>query len=30
MEGNWRLSLAAKVQGEVGTVQARLIFKAVE
>ena len=30
MEGNWRLSLAAKVQGEAGTVQARLIFKAVE
>jgi hypothetical protein len=30
MERNWRLSLAAKVQGEVGTVQARLIFKAVE
>jgi len=30
MEGNWRLSLAAKVQGETGTVQARLIFKAVE
>ena len=30
MEGNWRLSLAAKVQGEAGTLQARLIFKAVE
>lgn len=30
MEGNWRLSLAAKVQGEIGTVQNRLIFKAVE
>src|SRR5215208_316263 len=30
MEGNWRLSLAAKLQGEAGTVQARLIFKAVE
>src|SRR5215217_8046173 len=30
MEGHWRLSLAAKAQGEVGTVQARLIFKAVE
>jgi hypothetical protein len=30
MEGNWRLSLAAKVQGETGTLQSRLIFKAVE
>lgn len=30
MAGNWRLSLAAKVQGETGTVQARLFFKAVE
>lgn len=30
MEGRWRLSLAAKVQGETGTVQARLMFKAVE
>ena len=30
MERNWRLSLAAKVQGETGTVQARLVFKAVE
>lgn len=28
MEGNWRLSLAAKVQGEPGTVTGRLIFKA--
>ena len=27
MDGNWRLSLAAKVQGEVGTVQSRLVFK---
>ena len=30
MAGNWRLSLAAKVQGETGTAQARLTFKAVE
>lgn len=30
MDGNWRLSLAAKVQGETGTLQARLVFKAVE
>lgn len=30
MEGNWRLSVAAKLQGEAGTLQARLIFKAVE
>ena len=30
MEGNWRLSLAAKVQGETGTAQTRLTFKAVE
>ena len=29
MEGGWRLSLAAKVQGEVGTVQNRLLLKAV-
>ncbi|MGY2049123.1 FixH family protein [Methylobacterium sp. JK268] len=29
MEGGWRLSLAAKVQGEVGTVQGRLALKAV-
>jgi hypothetical protein len=28
MEGDWRLSLAAKVQGEIGTVESRLIFKA--
>ncbi|CEJ14119.1 hypothetical protein BN1110_04446 [bacterium YEK0313] len=28
MAGRWRLSLAAKVQGEVGTVRARLIFEA--
>ncbi|MBP0579082.1 FixH family protein [Labrys sp. LIt4] len=29
MEGGWRLSLAAKLQGETGTLQARLIFRAV-
>ena len=29
MEGSWRLSLAAKVQGETGTVQNRLVLKAV-
>jgi hypothetical protein len=29
MEGGWRLSLAAKVQGEAGTVQDRLVLKAV-
>ncbi len=29
MAGRWRLSLAAKVQGETGTVQSRLILKAV-
>ena len=28
MEGSWRLSLAAKVQGEIGTVESRLILKA--
>jgi len=28
MEGGWRLSLAAKVQGEEGTVESRLILKA--
>lgn len=28
MEGGWRLSLAAKVQGEVGTVESRLVIKA--
>ena len=30
MAGNWALSLAAKVQGEAGTVQNRLIVKAVK
>ena len=29
MEGGWRLSLAAKVQGQSGTVNNRLVFKAV-
>ena len=28
MEGAWRLSLAAKVQGEIGAVENRLILKA--
>ncbi len=28
MEGKWRLSLAAKVQGETGSVEGRLIFNA--
>ena len=30
MEGGWRLSLAAKVQGETGTVESRLVIKAVK
>jgi hypothetical protein len=29
MEGRWQLSLAAKVQGEAGTVQSRLILRAL-
>ena len=29
MEGRWRLSLGAKVQGETGTVESRLVLKAV-
>lgn len=29
MEGGWRLSLGAKVQGETGTLEAKLPFKAV-
>lgn len=29
MEGGWRLSLAAKIQGEAGTLESRLTFKAV-
>jgi hypothetical protein len=28
MEGNWRLSLAAKIQGEAGTLQGRLVLRA--
>jgi len=28
-EGRWRLSLAAKVQGETGTIEGRLILKAL-
>ena len=28
MEGGWRLSLAAKVQGVIGTLQKRLVLKA--
>lgn len=28
MEGGWQLSLAAKVQGETGTVESKLILKA--
>ena len=30
MEGGWQLSLAGKVQGESGTVQAKLVLTAVE
>lgn len=30
MEGGWRLSLGAKVQGEVGTVEGKLVLKAVK
>ena len=30
MEGGWRLSLGAKVQGETGTVDNQLILKAVK
>lgn len=29
MEGRWQLSLGAKVQGETGTIQNKLILKAV-
>ncbi|GJD35360.1 FixH family protein [Methylobacterium aerolatum] len=29
MAGGWRLSLGAKVQGETGTVEDRLVFQAV-
>lgn len=30
MVGGWRLSLAAKIQGEEGTLQGRLVFRAVD
>jgi hypothetical protein len=30
MEGNWRLSLQAKVQGETGTVESKLVIRAQE
>ena len=30
MAGGWRLSLAAKVQGETGTVESKLVLKAVK
>ena len=30
MEGNWQLSLAAKLQGENGTLQKRLVLKATD
>lgn len=29
MEGRWRLSLAAKVQGETGTIENKLVVKAL-
>jgi hypothetical protein len=29
MEGRWQLSLAAKVQGEAGTVQSKLVVRAL-
>jgi hypothetical protein len=29
MAGGWRLSLGAKVQGETGTLETKLVFKAV-
>jgi hypothetical protein len=29
MQGRWQLSLGAKVQGETGSVQSKLILKAV-
>jgi YtkA-like len=29
MEGRWQLSLAAKVQGETGTVESKLVLKVV-
>lgn len=30
MEGGWQLSLGAKVQGETGTVESRLVLKALK
>jgi hypothetical protein len=27
MQGSWQLSLAAKVQGEIGTVESKLVVK---
>ncbi len=30
MEGGWRFSIAAKVQGEAGTVESRLVFRAIQ
>nr|WP_276592543.1 MULTISPECIES: FixH family protein [unclassified Methylobacterium] len=30
MAGGWRLSLGAKVQGETGTVEGKLVFQAVK
>ena len=30
MAGGWRLSLRAKVQGETGTVENKLVFKAIK
>ncbi len=30
MEGRWQLSLGAKVQGETGTVENKLVFKATK
>jgi hypothetical protein len=29
MQGNWQLSLAAKVQGETGTIESKLVLKVV-
>lgn len=30
MEGGWRLSLGAKVQGETGTLESKLVLKAIQ
>ena len=30
MQGRWRLSLAAKVQGETGTVEDKLVLQAAK